>query len=69
MSSNANRRDDDVSNAIKRQLAGWFDYSRSLGFGEMPQSIRRRAQTIAVRSRRRKRPVSLPRITLLSKPD
>ena len=69
MSSNANRQDDDVSHSIKRQIAGCFDDSRRLGCREPPQSIRRRAQQISLRSRKRKRPVSLPRVTPLRKPD
>jgi len=43
MSNNANSRDDDVSHAIKRQIAVWFDYNRRRGCRETPQSIRRRA--------------------------
>jgi hypothetical protein len=43
MSSNADSRDDDVSHAIKRQIADWFNYGRRLGCRETPQSIRRRA--------------------------
>jgi len=58
--------DDEASRAIKRHVAG-PDYSRRLGCRET-LSIPRRAQTISVRSRRRKRPVSLPRATLLSQP-
>ena len=69
MSSNANRRDDDVSHAIKRQIADWFDYSRRLGCRETQQSIRRRAQQISLRSRKGKRRVTLPHVSLLDKPD
>jgi hypothetical protein len=69
MSSNADSRDDDVSHAIKRQIADWFDYGRRLGCRETPQSIRRRAQQISTRSRSRKRRVTLARVSLLDRPD
>jgi hypothetical protein len=69
MSSNANRQDDDVSRAIKQQIADWFDYSRRLGYRETPPSIRRRAQQISLRSRKGKRRVTLPHVSLLDKPD
>jgi hypothetical protein len=70
MISHGNRRDDDeVSYAIKQQIADWFDYSPRLGCRETPPSIRRRAQQISLRSRKGKRRVTLPHVSLLDKPD
>ena len=64
MSSNANRRDDDVSRAVRFLL-----YDRS-GLGrESLRSKRRQAQSVSVRTRSRKRRATLPRVSLLDKPD
>jgi hypothetical protein len=64
MSSNANRQVDDVRRAIRFLL-----YDRS-GLGrESLRSKRRQAQSVSVRTRSRKRRVTLPRVSLLDKPD
>jgi len=64
MSSNANRRDDDVSHAVR-----FLPYDRS-GLGrESLRSKRRQAQSVSVLTRSRKRRVTLPRVSLLEKPD
>jgi hypothetical protein len=65
MSSSANRRDDDdVRRAVRFLL-----YDRS-GLGrESLRSKRRQAQSVSVRTRSRKRRVTLPRVSLLDKPD
>jgi hypothetical protein len=64
MGSNANRRDDDVSRAVKFLL-----YDRCGLDRESLRSKRRQAQSVSVRTRSRKRRVTLPRISLLDKPD
>jgi hypothetical protein len=65
MSSSANRRDDDdVRRAVRFLL-----YDRS-GLGrESLRSKRRQAQSVSVRTRSRKRRVTLPRVSLLDTPD
>jgi hypothetical protein len=65
MSSSANRRDDDdVRRAVRFLL-----YDRS-GLGrESLRSKRRQAQSVSVRTRSRKRRVTLPRVSLLDNPD
>jgi len=64
MSSNANRRDDDVSRAVRFLL-----YDRSDPDRESLRSKRRQAQSVSVRTRSRKRRVTLLRVSLLDKPD
>ena len=64
MSSNTNRRDDDVSRAVRLLL-----HDRS-GLGrETLRSKRRQAQSVSVSTRSRKRRVTLPRVSILDKPD
>ena len=64
MSRNANRRDDDVSRAVRFLL-----YDRS-GLGrESLRSKQRQAQSVSARTRSRKRRVvTLPHVSLLDKP-
>ena len=64
MSNNANRRDDDVSRAVRFLL-----YDRSGLDRESRRSKQRQAQSVSVRTRLRKRRVTLPRVSLLDKPD
>ena len=64
MSSNANRRDDDVSRAVRFLLYDRRDFGR-----ESLRSKRRQAQSVSVRTRSRKRRVTLPHVSLLDKPD
>jgi len=49
---------------IGRRLAH-FELPRRLGGRATPGNIRRRAQAVSVRSRKRKRAVTLPQVTLL----
>ena len=53
---------------MKVRHAVRFDWRR-LGTRETPASIRRRAQVIIVRTRSRKRPVSLTHVSLLDTSD
>jgi len=55
MSGNVNRRDDDVSRAVRFLLHGRSGLDR-----ESLRSKRRQAQSVSVRTRSRKRRVTLP---------
>jgi hypothetical protein len=64
MSGNANRRDDDVNRAVRFLVSGRSGLGR-----ESLRSKRRQAPSISVHTRSRKRRVTLPRVSLLDKPD
>jgi len=64
MGSNANRREDDVSRAVRFLLYDRRDLGR-----ESLRSKRRQAQSVSVRTCSRKRRVTLPHVSLLDKPD